>query len=204
MKNLSDFLKESINESETIKSEKDFRAAAKAKFEEVYGDDLDEKKMKKTIDGLLEDNKDLVEKGEWGELIGMLNQSFAPKGGNTNEGLLDAKVLGDMEKATTKDIDALPADRRNARFFADVANTFDALGTPISTVSISGNTSKVTRNNVPAYDALKSMMKTRDYDSYVDKYPEAAEALLHRLFPSKANGMLDNATMVDLFRELFG
>ena len=34
--------------------------------------------MNKTIDGLLEDNKDLVEKGEWGELIGMLNKSFAP------------------------------------------------------------------------------------------------------------------------------
>lgn len=82
MKDLCTFLAEALNEAEeTIKSEKDFRAAAKAKFEEVYGDDLDEDKMKKTIDGLLEDNKELVEKGEWGELIGMLNQSFAPKGG---------------------------------------------------------------------------------------------------------------------------
>lgn len=61
---------------ETIKDEKSFRAAAKAKFEEVFGDDLDEDQMKKTIDGLLKDNKDLVEKGEWGELIGMLNKSF--------------------------------------------------------------------------------------------------------------------------------
>ena len=32
--------------------------------------------MKKTIDGLLDDNKDLVEKGEWGKLVGILNKSF--------------------------------------------------------------------------------------------------------------------------------
>lgn len=81
MKNLCDFINEQlVNEAdETIKSEKDFRAAARAKFEEVFGDDLDEQKMKETIDGLLEDNKELVEKGEWGELIGMLNKSFAPE-----------------------------------------------------------------------------------------------------------------------------
>ena len=83
MKNISEFLNEClvvVEAEETIKSEKDFRAAARAKFEEVFGDELDEDKMNKTIDGLLEDNKDLVEKGEWGELIGMLNQSFAPDG----------------------------------------------------------------------------------------------------------------------------
>ena len=68
--------KEANKSEETIKSEKDFRAAAKAKFEEVYGDDLDEKQMKKTIDGLLKDNKELVDKGDWGTLIGMLNNSF--------------------------------------------------------------------------------------------------------------------------------
>ena len=80
MKDLTVFIKEALNEAEeTIKSEKDFRAAAKAKFEEVYGDDLDEKKMNDTIDGLLNDNKELVDKGDWGELIGMLNKSFAPK-----------------------------------------------------------------------------------------------------------------------------
>ena len=85
MKNLVDFLNEQfeneatvIEAEATIKSEKDFREAARAKFEEVFGDELDEEKMNKTIDGLLEDNKDLVEKGEWGELIGMLNKSFAP------------------------------------------------------------------------------------------------------------------------------
>lgn len=88
MKNISDFLNECLDSevnsnniqeaNETIKDEKSFREAARAKFEEVFGDELDEDKMNKTIDGLLKDNKDLVEKGEWGELIGMLNKSFAP------------------------------------------------------------------------------------------------------------------------------
>lgn len=78
MKDIRTFLMESIVNEGTIKSEKDFRAAAKAKFEEVFGDELDEEQMKETIDGLLNDNKDLVEKGDWGELIGMLNKSFAP------------------------------------------------------------------------------------------------------------------------------
>lgn len=79
MKNITDFLNEKLmNESkETIKDEKSFRAAAKAKFEEVFGDDLDENKMNDTIDGLLKDNKELVDKGDWGTLIGMLNNSFA-------------------------------------------------------------------------------------------------------------------------------
>lgn len=79
MKNISEFLNEClvVEAEETIKDEKSFREAARAKFEEVFGDELDEEKMNETIDGLLEDNKDLVEKGEWGELIGMLNKSFA-------------------------------------------------------------------------------------------------------------------------------
>lgn len=90
MRNISEFLNECLNivaepvqvveAEETIKDEKSFRAAAKAKFEEVFGDELDEDKMNETIDGLLNDNKDLVEKGEWGELIGMLNKSFALEG----------------------------------------------------------------------------------------------------------------------------
>lgn len=81
MKNISEFLNECliVEAGETIKDEKSFREAARAKFEEVFGDELDEEKMNETIDGLLEDNKDLVEKGEWGELIGMLNKSFAPE-----------------------------------------------------------------------------------------------------------------------------
>jgi hypothetical protein len=85
MKSLSAFLNEDLNNkidkkvneaNESITDEKSFREAAKAKFEEVFGDELDEKKMNDTIDGLLNDNKDLVNKGEWGELIGMLNKSF--------------------------------------------------------------------------------------------------------------------------------
>lgn len=86
MKNISEFIMEhlakqteALNEAkETIKSEKDFREAARAKFEEVYGDDLDEEKMNKTIDGILADNKDLVDANDWGALIGILNKSFAP------------------------------------------------------------------------------------------------------------------------------
>ena len=85
MKNLSDFIKESmlenvegnfINEESEIKSEKDFREYARKKFEEVFGDKLDEEKMKKTIEGILKDNAEAVEKGEWGELIGILNKGF--------------------------------------------------------------------------------------------------------------------------------
>lgn len=68
--------KDANKADESIKDEKTFRDYAKNKFEEVFGDKLDEKKMKETIDGLLKDNKDLVDKGEWGELVGMLNKSF--------------------------------------------------------------------------------------------------------------------------------
>ena len=86
MKNITDFINEALNETnvvieakETIKSEKDFRSYAENKFKEVFGDELDEKEMNDTIDGLLKDNKELVDAGEWGELVGMLNKSFAPK-----------------------------------------------------------------------------------------------------------------------------
>ena len=86
MKNLSDFIKESmleivkdneniIEESE-IKSEKDFREYARKKFVEVFGDELDEDKMNETIEGILKDNAEAVEKGDWGELIGVLNKGF--------------------------------------------------------------------------------------------------------------------------------
>lgn len=77
MKNLNDFLNGLLLESEnTIKDEKSFREAAEAKFKEVFGDDLDEDKMNETIEGILKDNKDAVDAGEWGKLIGMLNKSF--------------------------------------------------------------------------------------------------------------------------------
>lgn len=81
MKNISDYLRESLedeyNTEETIQSEEDFRAAARAKFEAVFGDELDEEQMNDTIEGLLNDHQDLVEQGRWGELIGILNKSFA-------------------------------------------------------------------------------------------------------------------------------
>jgi nicotinate-nucleotide pyrophosphorylase len=83
MKNITDFINEALNvvtdmitEGE-VKSEKDFREYAENKFKEVFGDELDEQEMKDTIDGLLKDNKELVDAGEWGELVGMLNKSFA-------------------------------------------------------------------------------------------------------------------------------
>lgn len=88
MKNITDFINEAlanetieaneqfITEGE-VKSEKDFREYAENKFKEVFGDELDEKEMNDTIDGLLKDNKELVDAGEWGELVGMLNKSFA-------------------------------------------------------------------------------------------------------------------------------
>lgn len=78
MKSINEYLnRQLIRETEeTINNEKEFKAAARKKFEEVFGDELDEDKMKETIKGLLDDNQDLVEKNKWGELIGILNKSF--------------------------------------------------------------------------------------------------------------------------------
>lgn len=68
---------EEIKEAEeTVKSESDFRSYAENKFKTVFGDKLDKEKMKKTIDGILEDNKSKVEEGKFGELIGILNKAF--------------------------------------------------------------------------------------------------------------------------------
>ena len=84
MKNITDFIKEAldveveianINEGE-VASEKDFREYAENKFKEAFGDDLDEDKMNNTIEGILDDNKELVDAGKWGELVGILNKSF--------------------------------------------------------------------------------------------------------------------------------
>lgn len=82
MKNIVDFLNEQLEErvivfEAKIESEEDFREAARKKFEEVFGDELDEDKMKDTIDGILKDNDDLVKDGKWGELMGILNKSFS-------------------------------------------------------------------------------------------------------------------------------
>lgn len=85
MKSIIDYISEAIvNEEdkkndETITDEKSFREWAKAKFKEVFGDKLDEKRFKFTVDGFLkaDENKELVDKGEWGELVGKMNASFA-------------------------------------------------------------------------------------------------------------------------------
>lgn len=61
---------------ESIKSEEDFKDYAKNKFEIVFGDKLDEDKMNKTIEGILNDNKEMVENNEWGKIVGILNKSF--------------------------------------------------------------------------------------------------------------------------------
>ncbi len=71
-----DKVKKPIMEEDEIESEEDFREYAENKFKEVFGDELDEDRMNDTIDGLIDDNQDLVDGGEWGELIGMLNKSF--------------------------------------------------------------------------------------------------------------------------------
>lgn len=63
-------------ENASIKDETSFRDYAKNKFKVVFGDNLDEDKMKKTIDGILDDNKEMVENNDWGSLIGILNKSF--------------------------------------------------------------------------------------------------------------------------------
>ena len=65
----------SINEGE-IKDEKSFREYAHAKLKEAFGDDYDESKADEMVDGILEDNKELVDKGDWGALIGVLNKGM--------------------------------------------------------------------------------------------------------------------------------
>lgn len=72
-----DCKKHPITEEGEIESEKDFREYAENKFKEAFGDDLDTERMNETIDGILDDNQDLVKDGNWGELVGKLNQSFA-------------------------------------------------------------------------------------------------------------------------------
>lgn len=63
-------------DSGKVESKDDFIAYAENKFKEVFGDKLDKDRMEFTIKGLLDDNKDLVDDNNWGELIGMLNKSF--------------------------------------------------------------------------------------------------------------------------------
>lgn len=114
MKNIIDFLNEQfeekteveLNESK-IESEEDFRKAAEKKFEEVFGDELDEKKMNKTIDGFLKDNKDLVEDGKWGQLIGMFNKSFNESEENEESIEESCKNCSELDKM----LDKMPEDK---------------------------------------------------------------------------------------------
>lgn len=74
---LQDFILENINESESkVNNEKDFKDFAHAKFEKVFGDDLDEDRMNKVIDGILKKYKKEADEGDWGTLVGVLNKSF--------------------------------------------------------------------------------------------------------------------------------
>lgn len=85
MKDLSAFLYESIAETEEnesitegkVDSEESFREYAENKLKKAHGDDYDEDKAKKTIDGILDDNKELVDDGDWGALVGILNKGIA-------------------------------------------------------------------------------------------------------------------------------
>ena len=91
MKSLVEYIKESLNENEeslnetekeineaeeSIKSEEDFRDYAKNKFKTVFGDKLDEDKMKEVVDGILDEYTEDVKNNNWGKLVGVLNKSF--------------------------------------------------------------------------------------------------------------------------------
>ena len=84
MKNLTTYINEMLNRNNDeanvnegkVTDEKSFREMAEDKFKKAFGDELDEDKMNKTIDGILNDNKDLVDAGDWGALTGILNKSF--------------------------------------------------------------------------------------------------------------------------------
>ena len=65
-----------IEAEKTIKDEKSFRDYAENKFKEVFGDKLDTDKMKKVIDGIINDSKDEIDNGDWGTVVGKLNKSF--------------------------------------------------------------------------------------------------------------------------------
>ena len=80
MKDITLFLTEMLNggklneNNKTIKDEKSFREYAEAKLKEIFGDEYDEAKAKEMIDGILTDNKELVDAGDWGALVGVLNK----------------------------------------------------------------------------------------------------------------------------------
>ena len=82
MKDITVFLTEQFETIESnvtegkVKSEKDFREFARSMAEEAFGDKFDEDKFKETVDKFLEDNKEVVDKGDWAELVGIWEQGF--------------------------------------------------------------------------------------------------------------------------------
>lgn len=73
--NIFDVNEQNINEGE-IKDEKSFREYAHAKLKEAFGDDYDESKADEMVDGILKDHKELVDKDDWGALVGVLNKGM--------------------------------------------------------------------------------------------------------------------------------
>lgn len=82
MKDITVFLNEQFeapkaNVTETeVKSEKDFREFAEKMAKEAFGDKFDEDKFNETIDKFLEDHKEDVDAGKWGELVGTWSKGF--------------------------------------------------------------------------------------------------------------------------------
>lgn len=79
MKSLLRLLQEALvsEKEDEITDEKSFREYARRLFEEAFGDDLDEDEMNRIVNGLIEKQKD--DDLDWGEVVGMLQQSMGPK-----------------------------------------------------------------------------------------------------------------------------
>lgn len=66
-----------IEGKDEITDAKSFREYAKSLFDEAFGDELDVDRMGDIVDALIEKQKD--EDLDWGEVVGMLQQSMGPK-----------------------------------------------------------------------------------------------------------------------------
>ena len=79
MKSLLMSLQETLvsEKKDEITDEKSFREYARSLFEKAFGDDLDEDEMKEIVDGLIAKQKE--DDLDWGEVVGMLQQSMGPK-----------------------------------------------------------------------------------------------------------------------------
>lgn len=73
--NIENVNEENVNEGE-IKDEKALREYAHTKLKKAKGDDYDESKADEMVDGVLKDNKELVDKGDWGALVGIINKGI--------------------------------------------------------------------------------------------------------------------------------